>query len=322
MVTNEPVWRAALSEVSMRTVELLELDPTTCSGPDESMYRVTAALAMLLASIAAAERAGVPEHMLDAALAPAHAELGRAPFYQRTHTWPRGYAGDFETVEMLCYPQRFGTEKRSLAEWAHEITLASPSVQQHRNKIVKQALVVLDKAIGATADTRILSAACGGCPDLRLILPLLRGFPGRFVLVDSDEHALAFSRGQLGALASSCDFVHLNVLRYLKRAAMEGSSFDLVYAGGLFDYFDDRTLAFFVATAHRLLKPGGRLFFTNLAEGNLHLMLIRHFARWRLILRSEAAVLEICRGAGIDPNLIQIERDATGVTLLVDVQKP
>ena len=74
---------------------------------------------------------------------------------------------------------------------------------------------------------------------------MLRGFPWRFVLVDIDEDALAFSRGQLGALAASCEFVKLNALRYIKRAARREERFDLVYAGGLLDYFDDDAVAFF-----------------------------------------------------------------------------
>jgi SAM-dependent methyltransferase len=276
---------------------------------------------LLLASIAAAREARVPSEIIDELLAPVHEEMKKSAFYQRTHTWPRGYPGDFETIEMLCYPQRYAKEERSLADWTQEIALRHPSVQQHRNKILKQALIILETVLDATADTRILSAGCGGCADLRLVLPLLRKFPGRFVLVDSDEDALAFSRQELGALAAACDFVKLNAIRYVRYAERHGEKFDLVYAGGLLDYFTDDRLVFFIGGAYSLVKPGGRLFFTNLAEANLQVDLIKHFARWELFLRSEEAVLGLCQRAGIDPSLVQIERDASGIALLVDIKK-
>ncbi|WP_044241094.1 class I SAM-dependent methyltransferase [Chondromyces apiculatus] len=303
-------------------VALLQLDLPASASAEESTNRIAAASAKLVASLAAAEAAGVPAPTLDEALTPLHEALRGCEFYRRTHTWPRGYPGDFETVEMLCYPQKFATPKHTWADRMQEFTLGHASVQQHRNKIVRQALTILEVAAGATSDTRILSAGCGGCPDLRMILPTLRTFPGRFVLVDSDADALAFSRSQLGALADSCDFIQANALRHLKRAARKGDTFDLIYAGGLFDYFKDDAVDFFLTHAHALLKPGGRLFFTNIAAGNPHLGMIKHLARWNLILRSEASLLDLCKRAAIEPTTLHIERDATGVTLLVDIKKP
>jgi extracellular factor (EF) 3-hydroxypalmitic acid methyl ester biosynthesis protein len=313
---------SALGELSVRVEEITRLDSTFRASSVEAMHRACAAYHGLLASIAAAEGAGVSRTNIDEILVPVRAELQKAPFFQRTHTWPRGYAGDFETIEYLCQPRRFGTQKRLFADFAQEYLLSSPPVQQYRNQILKQAFLVLETVTEADVETRILSAACGGCPDLRMVLPMLRQFPGEFVLVDTDPDALAFSRRELGPIEDACEFVQEDALGYIEQAARRGETFDLVYAGGLFEYFTDAEVTLFVSIAHdKLLKPKGRLFFTNLAEGNLHRYSVEHYARWERILRSERSVFDLCRRLGIDFSLVKVERDSTGTALLVEINQ-
>jgi extracellular factor (EF) 3-hydroxypalmitic acid methyl ester biosynthesis protein len=310
------------SDLAAHVGEITGLDPTLAGSPAEAMHRACAAYHGLLASVAAAEAAGLPRASINEILAPVLSVLRSAPFFQRTYDWPRGYAGDFETVEYLCFPQQFCTSGQSFADVVHDYVLTSQATQQHRNKIVKQALMVLETAVGSDAGTRILSAACGGCPDLRMVLPMLRGYPGTFVLVDTDADALSYARGELGPLAEKCEFVHQNAMRYVRQAAQRGEKFDLVYAGGLFDYLTDDKVSFIVRTAwEQLLKPGGRLLFTNLAREHLHRYTIEYGTQWQLILRSEQSVLDLCGRLGIDASRITIERDSTGVTLLVELRR-
>jgi SAM-dependent methyltransferase len=312
--------RSVIDDFSSHIEAFLAL--ATLPSGSLSFDRVTEGEHGLLSSIRTALNAGVPLPVIEDMLAPVNAQLTQCLFYRRTHTWPRGYPGDFETVEMMCYPQKFVTQKQSLADWLQEHVLAQPATQQHRNKVVKQALLMLEAALWASPETRILSVACGGCPDLRMILPLLKKFPGRFVLVDSDADALAFSRAELGAFAASCDFVNLSFLRYVKQAARNGEKFDLILAGGLFDYLNDDAIVAFIGTSNNeLLKPGGRLFFTNITD-NDHFNAIEFLARWKLIKRTKESIFDLCRRANIDTSQVHLEREATGITLLVDVRKP
>lgn len=310
------------SELAAQVDQVTRMGPAPRASPAEAMHRACAAYHGLLASVAAAESGGLPPASINEILAPVLSLLRAGPFFQRTYDWPRGYAGDFETVEYLCYPQQFCTTRPSFAGLVHNYVLTSQATQQHRNKIVKQALMVLETAVDADAGTRILSTACGGCPDLRMVLPMLRDFPGTFVLVDTDADALEYARGKLGALAEKCEFVHQNAMRYVRHAAQRGEKFDLVYAGGLFDYLSDDKVSFIVRTAwEQLLKPGGRLLFTNLADEHLHRYTIEYCTQWQLILRSEQSVRELCARLGIDPSLVTMERDSTGITLLVEIRR-
>ena len=71
---------------------------------------------------------------------------GRSPLVHRLQAWPRGYAGDFETVEWLCDARnraQIGT-----VPWAIEqCSLQSPLAQQHRNKVGLQARAILSTLV-------------------------------------------------------------------------------------------------------------------------------------------------------------------------------
>ena len=94
--------------------------------------------------------------------------------------------------------------------------------------------------------------------------------------------------------------------------------FDLVLAGGLFDYLPDRVAIAVLRTAcQRLLNPGGRVLFTNIGCGNAYRTWIEYMAEWFLIHRSETEVVDLCRAAGFESDAIEVESDRTGLTLVV-----
>ena len=64
-----------------------------------------------------------------------HAE---SPFVRRLQEWPRGYAGDFETVEYLLQQRNRAVVGR-FAYFLEQYALGSPIAQQHRNKVDIQA---------------------------------------------------------------------------------------------------------------------------------------------------------------------------------------
>src|SRR5262249_49633492 len=139
---------------------------------------------------------------------------------------------------------------------------------------------------------------------------------------DSDSDALTFSAR---ALQSVHGRVHLrpgNAIKVVRKTAQHGLKFDLVLAGGLFDYLPDEHARYLIRHAWSLVDDGGALFFTNIACGNPYRPLIEYFGDWFLIERTEEDVMRLCEAAGIPRDAVTITREETGLTLLIEIHRP
>jgi hypothetical protein len=182
-----------------------------------------------------------------------------------------------------------------------------------------QSARILRTLFAKPGKARILSLACGSCPDFELIVPQLPSLAGAVVLNDADDDALAHSREVLEGIGDRCRIVPGNVMKVARHLGSDGP-FDLVLAGGLFDYLPDRAATLLIRTvAERLLAEGGSFFFTNIASGNPYRPLIEYFGDWFLIERSEDDVRRLCREALLPDDAVTIRREETGLALLIDV---
>lgn len=286
---------------------------------EEHLYhRLLAVVHQICASILGCEEAALTRSEILDILEPVRRIHARSPFVARLQQWPRGYPGDFETVEYLCSGENRaeeGTLERSCEAYALSRSIA----QQHRNKVQHQAARIMRTLLANPLQNRIASLACGSCPDLRSIVDHLPALAGEVWLNDGDPAAIEFSAGALRSIRDRCHFRTgdvLSVARSLPRGA-----FDLVLAGGLYDYLDARRATLLLKIAYGLLGPGGTFFFTNIAEGNPYRTLIEYFGDWKLIERSEEDVLACCDAAGVPRSNVSIRREETGLALLIEVSK-
>jgi SAM-dependent methyltransferase len=308
---------AALGDLRRHVASFMELE--TASLRDEHRYhRVLSTVHQICASILACEEAALTREEIVAILDPVRRVHARSPFVARLQQWPRGYPGDFETVEYLC--SATNRAQQGTIEHACEAYALSRSIaQQHRNKVQHQAARILRTMLSNPGETRIVSLACGSCPDLRSILDHLPSLAGEIWLNDGDPAALEFSATALRSVRDHCRFRPGDVLSVSRN--LPKGAFDLVLAGGLFDYLDARKAALLIRIAYGLLAPGGTFFFTNIGEGNPYRPLIEYFGDWSLIERSEEDVLAVCEAAGIARGNVAIRREETGLALLIEVSK-
>ena len=291
------------------------------SGPTELYHRVLASVHQLCASIVACEEAGLTREQIIGVLEPVRRIHARSGFVRRLQEWPRGYPGDFETVEYLC-DGRSRAEHGTIEDICETYSLTRSIAQQHRNKVQHQAAQVMRTLLERPGTARIFSIACGSCPDFRRIAAHLPSLLGELWLNDSDSEALTFSAR---ALQRVHDRVHLrpgNAIKVVRKTAQHGLKFDLVLAGGLFDYLPDEHAAYLIKHAWSLLDAGGTFFFTNIARGNPYRPLIEYFGDWFLSERTEEDVLRLCEGAGIPREAVSIAREETGLTLLIEAHRP
>lgn len=227
------------------------------------------------------------------------------------------YPGDFETIEYLI-KRANGARPQQIGWYCEEQALSCALAQQHRNKIEMQRKL-LRSAIKRNA--RILCLAAGGAPDLRDLECELETSGSRVILNDVDNAALAFCKTSLKRCESKVSYACGNVLRSCGNLAEQGP-YDLVIAGGLFDYLPDRLASFLlrqIRSTHDLLAEGATLWFSNVAAGNPFRCWIEYLADWHLIERSESDLLRLLESAGFGLGGATFETDTTRLAHLVTV---
>lgn len=264
------------------------------------------------------ERSGRERESLLDILEPARRLVRRSPLVRRLQDWPRGYPGDFETIDYLMKDQVQTTDP--FGGFCERLALRSAAAQQHRNKVRRQGQEVL-RTVLKRRRPRILSLACGGCADLVQVLDRVEGREFELVLNDLDPEALEASRTRLGPVADRAQFIPGHVLKVVKRLRSD-KPFDLVLAGGLCDYLPSQALRLLIRTVtEHLLAEGGKFFFTNIGRGNPCRMWMEYLMNWQLIERDEHDILRECRAAGVQTGEIKCSREETGLTILVEITR-
>ncbi len=294
----------------------LGLERGSRSIAGERLYHeVLSSVHELCASIVECESANMTREQIVGILQPVRDVHARSPFVERLQKWPEGYAGDFKTVEYICNACNQAPEN-SIEYFCEQYALTRAIAQQHRNKVQIQAARILQAMLEKPRESKILSIACGSCPDLRSI-PKLESMAGEIWLNDADRNALDFAQEKLDCVREKLHVVHGRVPRATHKIDQQ---FDLVMAGGLFDYLPESwAIALIRDVTTRLLAPGGTFFFTNIARGNPYRPLIEYFGNWQLIERTEAEVIDYCMKAGVNREAIRVTREATGLTLIIEI---
>ena len=308
-------------------IQVAETNRITCEagrrfwgdGP-EGTHEAQRLFDQFRATAATLENLGWSAERIQSSLEPSRQVFSTSAFMRRCQRWPRGYAGDFETIEYLAAAVNHSV-RGTLGWHLEECLLRSAVVQQHLNKLQCQSREI-SSALVRSPNARILSIACGGCLDWAPVLPSLKQFTGEIVLNDFEPAALQFAEHRLRPVTPKYRLVPGNILRVAKRLA-SGGSFDLVLAGGLFDYLNDKAAVFLLSAITRdLLAPGGVLLFTNIADGNPWRLIMEYGSNWKLIERTEGQIRELCRNAGIDHASLSMEREPTGLTHLARLVAP
>jgi hypothetical protein len=98
---------------------------------------VERAVNVLWRAIEACEEAGIDRREILARLGTARTIHARSPFIARAQDWPRGYPGDYETIEYLC--DAANRAAPGLGHALEALAFRSPITCQHRNKVAFQA---------------------------------------------------------------------------------------------------------------------------------------------------------------------------------------
>jgi extracellular factor (EF) 3-hydroxypalmitic acid methyl ester biosynthesis protein len=249
-----------------------------------------------------------------------------SPFPYRCYSKPLGYAGDYEMMRMI---QRENAEGPNLfAKFINVFYTNIPIANSVKNRTT--TLVKLIEEMTKAAEKRgeefnSLSIGCGPALEVKNFLD--KNSPKTkctFRLLDFNEETLNFAVNQANQAkkGKNCEiFGELNsVHELLKRSVsskLEQEKYDFVYCSGLFDYLSDRVCSKLIRLFFSMIKPGGKVFITNMHSNNSNHLMMELVFEWHLIYRDEENIKSLVPEL---PNQ-KLFTDSTGVNLCLELTK-
>lgn len=180
---------------------------------------------------------------------------------------------------------------------------------------------MLDLITESSNKPSILSIGCGSCRDIRFIKNYILETPFKLVLNDFDKEALDFSKKELESIGDKCTYILGHSIKLINVFEKHGP-YDLIIAGGLFDYLPDKHISFILKNAfNKLLKFGGKFYFKNISENNPYRAWMEYLADWKLAQRSKEHIYKLIANADIGEIVVNINKEETGLTYLVEIIK-
>jgi len=220
-----------------------------------------------------------------------------APFLHRAFFKPSNYAGDYEMMRMIQQDKFNGATTFARLMNAYGVSIPIASAVRSRNDFL--ARKIEEYVAGSPArSVDVLSVASGPALEITQLIKNAPSSAGkiRLTLLDQEIEALKFSQENIYRhkiqydCRLSVNFIRIEISRFLKQLASKSKSdelFDMVYAFGVFDYFEERTARFVLSSLLKLLRPAGKLIISNFSlDAHRHRTLMEYGHEWYLVYRS------------------------------------
>ncbi len=240
---------------------------------------------------------------------------------QRWYTKPRGYPGDFLTLEMVYRNEPDG---RHAIGWLVDhcfLDVAAAHAVRHRRGLLAEEIAATVAARGGDT-ARVSSLACGPAREVFDAFSQLDDPTILHVnLLDIDPQALAFVAERAGAegLEAQVSLISDNLLRLaVGRCGSDIHDQDLVYSIGLIDYLKDGMVVRLMDLIHGMLRPGGRIILGNFHPSNATRGLMDHVLDWKLVHRTEADMDRLFEASAFGRPATRIRFEERGINLFAE----
>jgi hypothetical protein len=241
----------------------------------------------------------------------------RSRFLQRCRAKPRGYAGDYLTIQMM-YEAAASTSDDVFGRAADAWAMAQPCPRAVRNR---RALVGdLIRLLRAQFDGEKLSVVSLGCGPAAEVFDSLPVGNACFRLVDIDSEAVAFVQQKARHLRAAGAVTPMlgNIIKMAVRkddAIPRGQH--AFYSLGVIDYFADQLVLRLLDYIHDRLAPGGVVMLGNFRPGHANAAFFEHALEWPLRLRSREQLASLVARSRFARCPTFIGSEAEGVQLFI-----
>ncbi len=240
---------------------------------------------------------------------------------RRFYAKPRGYAGDFFSIELIYRNSGDGTGH--VGPLLDDCFLAEPAAQAVRNRrglLAREIVRTLEQVDGRPA--RVTSLACGPAREVFDVYERLTE-PSRLevTLVDMDTKALSFVSNTATErhISRHIRLVPENLI-YLAvgRRTLDIDPQHLIYSIGLIDYFGDQLVIKLLDYIYTVLAPGGRVILGNFHPSNPTKALMEHVLEWNLVHRSEQDMDRLFEASRFGRGATNITYEEQGINLFAE----
>jgi extracellular factor (EF) 3-hydroxypalmitic acid methyl ester biosynthesis protein len=217
--------------------------------------------------------------------------LHEDPLIRRAFVKPRGYAGDAPLIDLI-YQGASAAEVEGISPLG--LALLDCNTRSPSAVAVRECRHFVADLIDHVAEIRpapaILSAGCGHLREGLISQAVQQRRIGRLVALDQDADSLEVVAREFGP--KGVESVNRNV-----KAVIDGifppSSFDMIYAVGLYDYLLEHFAKRLTRAFFDLLKPGGRLVIANAVHHVYDAAYIEVFGDWFMVSRSATDMMDL-----------------------------
>jgi hypothetical protein len=239
----------------------------------------------------------------------------QSPLLDRSFSKPRGYAGDYETIDLIYRNEPHGVGRLGprVDRWA--LDLASSSAVRNRRAMMVRT--IRSHASEMDRPIRVTSLASGPARELFDIVAD-DSVEMHALCIDIDPEALSHASARAAELgvADRFTFAQENVVRLMRgRARTEVEPQHLIYSLGLIDYFDDPLVVPLLDWIWASLEPGGLAVIGNFAADSPDKAFMDHVVEWRLIYRTPERLRELLAQSRWGSTPVEIRHEENGVQL-------
>ena len=329
MALSHPTGNSSQRSDAMREASE-KLAPPVLSAIDGLRERFLVAAQRIEPELLPACRAFVQRHL--------HPHFLCAPFGERTYQKPLGYAGDYEMMNMI---HRNTFEGDSwYAKLVHYWLVNQSPARSVRNRVAHMKSRLAAEAARTLCDRPVVRVLNLGCGPAREAQDFITEYPEsdhlEMTLVDFDRETLDHAAAALeqartrSGRATRVLSRQLSVAQLIKDSTLRprgdthnllGQGFDLVYCGGLFDYFNDRMCQQLVGLFYECLAPGGLAVVANMDDRVPFRRMLEFLLDWNLIYRDPQRMARMVPASVPRANWSVLSEPLT-VNLFLEVRKP
>ncbi|WP_447971781.1 class I SAM-dependent methyltransferase [Nitrospira sp. M1] len=258
----------------------------------------------------ARKSASVTQEQLQEILVAFGESLSRETIQGLGYLKPHGYAGDFEIIDKIY--RNHLSPIPELQNWDRFVHY-QPAFKAVKNRLSYFLEEMWDLKLAYPQGASVLNLASGPGRDMLESFRVIGNSKIHIDCVEQDATAIQYAQSLCGDYLERISFIHRNVCRFSPK-----KHYDLIWSGGLFDYFNEKLFKRMLTRFLGALKKNGKLVIGNFSENN-PTQSYMDFFDWVLFHRSRETLGRLAIECGVSPKNFWIEQEPEGVNLFLHI---